>query len=373
MDSTLGMVALVMFAALLTVVVAIVEAKRFAERLAGMGQTLRDQAKAVRAEVESAERSLSNTFGQYYSRWPENNLLESYTRAAYADYVRILEELEARGLYETREAWQRSIADWAGEDLLPLWQSLSGEIDAIKARVAPINDILETIPFGPRRGRLVLKVDDVRSESVRQFRQKLRRMTTLATKQMTFEETKKVFAELSEFMDHLRDPKDPRYNAERSDRGRLLDVRRHVEVHAVEHPAGADTWKPLEHRQLGTASGGESQELIAFIIGSALRFRLGDELRDWPRFAPVFLDEGFVKADSEFAGRAVSAWRTLGFQIVVGTPEDKFTGLERHMESFIVIYKDQQTGYSYIDHVTDHAADVRAAARRVTTPTDGAP
>ena len=350
---------------------AIVEAERFAERLAGMGQTLREQARTVRAEVESAERSLANTFGQYYSRWPENNLLETYTPAAYADYVRILEELEARGLYETREGWQRSIAQWSGEDLLPLSQSLSSEIDAIKARVAPINDILETIPFGPRRGRLVLKVDDVRSESVRQFRQKLRRMTMLATKQMTFEETKKAFGELSEFMDHLRDPRDPGYNAERSDRVRLLDVRRHVEVYAVEHPAGADTWQPLEHRQLGTASGGESQELIAFIIGSALRFRLGDELRDWPRFAPVFLDEGFVKADSEFAGRAVSAWRTLGFQIVVGTPEDKFTGLERHMESFIVVYKDQQTGYSYIDHVIDQAADSRTAAAAASTASVG--
>lgn len=340
---------------------ALAEAERFAERLAIMQLRLREQATSVRSEIDSAEKTLSNTFAQYSSRWPDNNLPGTYTPAAYDDYVRILEELESRGLYETREEWQRSIAQWSGEDLLPLSQALFSEIDAIKARVAPINDILETIPFGPRRGRLVLRVDDIHSESVRQFRQKLRRMTTLATKQMTFEETKKTFHDLSLFMDHLRDPKDPRYNADRADRARLLDVRRHVEVYAVEHPSGADTWQPLEHRQLGTASGGESQELIAFIIGSALRFRLGDELRDWPRFAPVFLDEGFVKADSEFAGRAVSAWRTLGFQIIVGTPEDKFTGLERHMDSFIVVYKDQDTGYSYIDHVTDQQNDTKLA------------
>jgi uncharacterized protein YPO0396 len=155
-------------------------------------------------------------------------------------------------------------------------------------------------------------------------------------------------------MDQMREPNDPNYNPGKSDRVKLLDVRRHVEVYAVEYPVGADTWPAREHRQLGSASGGESQELIAFIIGSALRFRLGDELRARPRFAPVFLDEGFVKADSEFAGRAVSAWRELGFQIIVGTPEDKFTGLERHMESFIVVYKDATTGYSFLDHVTEH-------------------
>lgn len=338
---------------------AITEADRFGERLAGMLTTLRGQAATVQGDVAEAERSLTRTFEQYYATWPDNNLGRTHT--SYPDYLRILQELEAKGLYETREEWQRTVAQWSGEDLLPLSQSLSSEVDAIKARVAPINDILETIPFGARRGRLRLNVDDVRSESVRQFRQKLRRMTTLATKQMSFEDTKKAFAELSAFMDLLRDPKDPRYNADRSDRARLLDVRRHVEVYAIEHPTGADTWQAREHRQLGTASGGESQELIAFIIGSALRFRLGDELRDWPQFAPVFLDEGFVKADSEFAGRAVSAWRRLGFQIIVGTPEDKFTGLERHMESFIVVYKDQDTGRSYIDHVTDHRATYPAS------------
>lgn len=333
---------------------ALEEAHRFAERRAAMQRTLSEQATAVRGQVMDAERSLTRTFGQYVANWPDPNLGESV--ASYPDYLHILEKLEAKGLYETREEWQRAVSEWSGQDLLPLSQSLSSEVAAIKVRVIPINDILETLPFGARRGRLKLKVDDVRSESVRQFRTKLRRMTTLATKQMSFEETRKVFDELSAFMDLLRDPKDPNYGPDRSDRARLLDVRRHVEVYAVEYPVGADTWQAREHRQLGSASGGESQELIAFIIGSALRFRLGDELRDWPRFAPVFLDEGFVKADSEFAGRAVSAWRGLGFQIIVGTPEDKFTGLERHMDSFVVVYKDQNTGYSYVDHVSDHRA-----------------
>lgn len=348
---------------------AIAEADRFVEQLAWVHRALHEQAKSARTEVEDAERSLGRTFTAYYASWPENNL--GQTHAAYADHLRVLEELETKGLYETREEWQRTVARWSGEDLLPLSQALSSEIDAIKARVMPINDILETIPFGARRGRLRLKVDDVRSESVRQFRLRLRKMTTIATKQMTFEETRKVFAELAEFMDHLRENGDPRYNAERSDRARLLDVRRHVEVYAVEYPVDTDDWPAREHRQLGSASGGESQELIAFIIGSALRFRLGDELRDWPRFTPVFLDEGFVKADSEFAGRAVAAWRRLGFQIIVGTPEDKFTGLERHMDSFVVVYKDQSTGYSYLDNVTDHRPADRPADRPAEMETAG--
>jgi len=64
-----------------------------------------------------------------------------------------------------------------------------------------------------------------------------------------------------------------------------------------------------------------------------------------------------VKADSQFAGRAVSAWRGLKFQVIIGAPEDKFTGLERHMDSFVLIQKDESTGYAFIDHITDRTAD----------------
>jgi uncharacterized protein YPO0396 len=93
------------------------------------------------------------------------------------------------------------------------------------------------------------------------------------------------------------------------------------------------------------------QELVAFIVGAALRFQLGDELGQLPRFAPVFLDEGFIKADSEYAGRAVEAWKGLGFQLIVGAPLDKYTGLEPHVARTIVISKNRETGHSFVDHV----------------------
>ncbi|HEY0773785.1 MAG TPA: hypothetical protein VGD51_06880, partial [Nocardioidaceae bacterium] len=72
-----------------------------------------------------------------------------------------------------------------------------------------------------------------------------------------------------------------------------------------------------------------------------------------PRFAPVFLDEGFVKADSEFAGRAVRAWKGLGFQLVLGVPLDKVTGLEPHMDELLVITKNTETNLASIYRLTD--------------------
>jgi uncharacterized protein YPO0396 len=101
------------------------------------------------------------------------------------------------------------------------------------------------------------------------------------------------------------------------------------------------------YRELGGKSGGESQELVAFIVGAALRFQLGDETRTRPRFAPVFLDEGFVKADGEHAHRAVNAWRQLGFQLILAVPLDKVTALERHMNLRLAVTK-RPDGYSFI-------------------------
>lgn len=102
------------------------------------------------------------------------------------------------------------------------------------------------------------------------------------------------------------------------------------------------------------------QELIAFIVGAALRYQLGDEDRNRPRFAPVFLDEGFIKADAEFASRAVSAWTELGFQLIVGAPLDKFSALEPHMNSFLLTTKNLQTNQS---HVRDLSASDRVLLR----------
>ncbi len=100
------------------------------------------------------------------------------------------------------------------------------------------------------------------------------------------------------------------------------------------------------YASLGGKSGGETQELMAFIVGAALRYQLGDEDRR-PRFAPVFLDEGFIKADSEFAGRSVQAWRKLGFQLIVGVPLDKVTALEPFMQVIWTVTKSPQ-GFSHL-------------------------
>ena len=59
----------------------------------------------------------------------------------------------------------------------------------------------------------------------------------------------------------------------------------------------------------------------------------------------------------------MEAWKGLGFQIIVGTPEDKVTGLERHMDQLLAITKDPATNYSYVHDVRDDVASVTSVPR----------
>jgi uncharacterized protein YPO0396 len=56
----------------------------------------------------------------------------------------------------------------------------------------------------------------------------------------------------------------------------------------------------------------------------------------------VFLDEAFIKADARFAGRAVTAWQGLGFQLIIGAPLDKVSALEPHMSLLIQTVKNAE-------------------------------
>ena len=129
-------------------------------------------------------------------------------------------------------------------------------------------------------------------------------------------------------------------NGSSDGRDRLLDVRQHIEISATRVDETGEAVST--YTDIAGKSGGETQELIAFIVGAALRYQLGDEARSRPRFAPVILDEGFVKSDSEFAGRAVTAWRDLGFQLIIAAPLDKVSALEPYMERMWSVIKNDK-------------------------------
>ncbi len=327
--------------------------ERFTETSQRLAERLREAVVDAETELTRVEEELAGIFRVYKMQWDSPNL--GATAASYPDYARILEEVRGTGLAERRAEWRRRLTEWSGQDLVPLVGAMAASIEEIEDRLEPINAILRRLEFGGVGDRLRIRLRRLAPAHVQVFMKDLRRLAAGTTGELGEDDLERRFTELSRFMDQLRVPTQVGDAVSSStDRDRLLDVRRHVEISAERYDSLTGELKAT-YRTLGEKSGGESQELVAFIVGSALRFRLGDELRSRPRFAPVFLDEGFVKADSEFAGRAVRAWKGLGFQLIIGVPLDKVTGLEPHMDELLAITKNSTTHQSWITPIRDAA------------------
>ncbi|MGH3905926.1 MAG: ATP-binding protein [Pseudonocardiaceae bacterium] len=313
--------------------------------LARLRRTLLDNGKSARDKARSRQDLLTRTFESFLQRWPNPNIgtgIESYQ-----DFQDIFDHIQHQGLYEKKRKWKRKLAKWSGEDLTSLNTAFDTSIEDIEERLLPVNDILADLDFGAERDRLRINLRRLYRDDISKFRKELKHLSSNTTIDLTDEQTEERFKRLRTFMKHLAKGE----GGSASRRDDMLDVRRHIEITAARiNRVGREV---STYSALGGKSGGETQELVAFIVGAALRFQLGDEARSRPRFAPVFLDEGFVKADSKFAGRAVRAWQGLGFQLIIGAPLDKVTALEPHMDLLLGVTKNAAIGYSYIRPVQD--------------------
>jgi uncharacterized protein YPO0396 len=294
---------------------------------------------AAQKETVQRERQLEATFETYADRWPDPNRGTGIASAG--EYLAILDALETAGLAKVRDAFLNAVNRWSGDDVNAVRSAMETAVDEITTRIGAINLILSGIPFGhpnapngTANDHLLIRTRRFEPDTVSKFR---KRLSELSAPVLTEDA-----AEPARRFDAYR-----RLNADLQgpERAMLLDVRRHI--HITAERVTRDGTVVAQYDTLGGKSGGETQELIAFIVGSALRYRLGGEPTHGPAFAPVLLDEAFIKADALFAGRAITAWKRLGFQLVVAAPVDKYQALEPHVPRTLFIDK-TNTGRSLV-------------------------
>ncbi|GAB3820892.1 ATP-binding protein [Tessaracoccus terricola] len=303
---------------------------RFDAALAMASQRLAvDRATAQDTLVEQRE-TLRRTLTTFLDRWPNPNLLPD-PDGSVDDFERILSELEASGLHELEKEWRDSLLKLSGNDLTNLDSTLGRALREIRERIEPINQIMADLPFYDDHHRLQIMTRENQSAVRQRFRKELRDVRAMIEAAGSDEEREAVYHRMAKLINRIR-----RTAPDFSD---LIDVRNHVRVSAERVRAATGEHVSL-YDHIGEKSGGESQELIAFIVGAALRYQLGDPGSERPRYAPVFLDEALIKADAHFTRRAIGAWRGLGFQLVIGAPNDKYSAIEPHVDVEYDILKD---------------------------------
>ena len=314
-DSTAAPVALVEFDAAV---------KRATERL-------RADQQAATETVGRSRQALLDIFSTFLERWPNPNL-GADADASYRDFDRLLTDLETSGLHELETEWRDSLLKLSGNDLTGLDSELAAAVREIRDRIDPVNRILAELPFADDNHRLRIDPQESHSTVRARFRKELRDVRGFIDQAATDDDRERAYHRMAKVIDRIR--------RAAPDFADLVDVRNHVRISAEKVDLEDRHVAVYDH--IGEKSGGESQELVAFIVGAALRYQLGDAGAARPRYAPVFLDEALIKADAHFTGRAIGAWRGLGFQLVIGAPNDKHSAIEPHVDAEYLILKNLQ-------------------------------
>ncbi|QGF22854.1 ATP-binding protein [Raineyella fluvialis] len=304
-----------------------VDAARARDTLAMSAERLRALAHEHSGAVELAETALVGIFREYLRVDPRAEIDE--TIASLEAVEAILDDLESDDLPRARTEWLAKTREDMQRSLRTLLVQIEEDRRSIRDGLLPVNRALSSVEF--RDGsRLQIEDRPIATADLDDFRATIIRYTAVGTAEIEEDVTEQMFLAMRHDLARL----DEQSTSAEAWRRRVFDAREHVEFRAVEHrPDG----EPIVHDGVSGKSGGEGQELIAFILGAALRYQLGDGTDQAPRFAPIVLDEGFVKADSEYTGRALHALQSLGFQLVIGAPRDKAAAFEDYVGSIVYV------------------------------------
>jgi uncharacterized protein YPO0396 len=248
----------------------------------------------------------------------------------------IHQQLITDDLPRTRSNWLKKVDADLNQGLRALLKQIEVDRGEITRGLDPINSVLAGVPFRSSSQLAIEPVDRV-SSNLQEFRQVVLAFTRdNPLGEDLFNDEAQVeasFKRLRKSLERLTDPS----RAGESWRRSVFDAREHVTFRAIETPSEG---KPIVHEGVSGMSGGEGQELIAFILGAALRYRLGEGGQAPPTYGSVVLDEGFVKADSDYTGRALRALQELGFQLIIGAPREKATAFEDFVDLVAYISTD---------------------------------
>jgi uncharacterized protein YPO0396 len=248
----------------------------------------------------------------------------------------IHQQLVTDDLPRARRNWLTKVDADLNQGLRTLLHQIDVDRREITRGLYPINTVLAGVPF--RDGsHLAIEPADRPSSNLQEFRKVVLAFTRdnplgedlfndQAKVEASFKQLRKSLQRLTEFS-----------QAGESWRRSVFDAREHVTFRAIETPPSG---KPIVHEGVSGMSGGEGQELIAFILGAALRYRLGEGGQTSPTYGSVVLDEGFVKADSDYTGRSLRALQQLGFQLIIGAPREKATAFEDFVDLVAYISTD---------------------------------
>lgn len=264
--------------------------------------------------------SIEKRFAEFLRRWPMDAGDLDSTLSSAADFFARLKRLEADRLPDYEDRFFDLLRNQSHQNLAALATHLSQARKTIFERLELVNQSLGRAEFG-HGTYLHIDASDRNLDEVREFKQEIQHALSHAWT-LDREQAEERFLVLRRLVERLsgQDAEQKRW------RNLVLDVRQHVEFIGRElDSAGVQV---EVYRGGAGKSGGQRQKLATTCLAAALRYQLGGDDRELPRYAPVILDEAFDKADNEFTALSMNIFAQFGFQMIVATPLKSVMTLE---------------------------------------------
>jgi uncharacterized protein YPO0396 len=300
---------------------------------------LKDQVGQHRKDHEHLEEAIKATIGAYLSL--DQRIARNYDRSidSLDALLHVHEQLERDSLPRAKSKWLNKTDKELNTELNRLLTQIEVDGRKIKNGMRPINDVLASVKFREKSRLSIEPQPTANQRRLDEFTASIREYTSNTVGQdvqRNAAQIEKSFLKLRDYLGRLEDQSRSNEEWRRS----VFDAREHFDFRAIElKPDGTK----VIHQGVAGMSGGEGQELIAFLLAAALRLRLSEGGSALPRYASVILDEGFVKSDSDYTARSLKVLKVLGFQLIVGAPREKATAFEDYMDRV-----------AYISHHPDH-------------------
>lgn len=251
--------------------------------------------------------------------------------ADYLEYARIRSQQTTDGLALAQQQFAQQVLEFTSVNVGGIADSYESQRRLIRDRIEAINELLAPEPFGGDSRLSIQILRDEKPVDTKDFLAQLGSLGSGATKGITYEAALERFPAFDAAMEMVATEKQV------SD---LFDVRQHMTIQArAEHRDGTAT---TYNHFSGEKSGGETQELTAFVLAAAVRYHVGAEGVSRPKFATVFLDEALIKADDQFTERAINVWLRFGFQPIIAAPVGKFEAATSATTVIYAVAKDDQ-------------------------------
>ncbi|MDZ5515760.1 ATP-binding protein [Vibrio fluvialis] len=299
--------------------------------------------KTISTSIGKVEASIQQCLERFVNRFPEVEA-EQGLKSDLDELIHFLnyyERITNEDIVRFKKKFEHLLNDTLVNHVTGLRNKLAWARQTIETRLEETNEALSTVDYNNGR---YLKIDfnTIANQDATQCKSMLKRVTEDLADISDAGKTRR-FNEIKVFIDRFNSSEP----ADKTFIQNALDIRKQISFYAKEiDPEKPDVNGPI-HGTDGELSGGQKEKLTATVMAAALRYHLTGDNRKIPTFAPIVLDEAFIRTDANFTNTVLNVYKKMGFQLIIGTPNKSLTVIEPFVDNAISIGIEQEK-YSYM-------------------------